>query len=83
MARERVVSVVIPVVPDRGGSGIGVVAAMAGLFAVVVVFAGLTCAVVSCTDFGPGSTIPTGNGCAPFCTATATATPTTVPGVAR
>ncbi|BDT96964.1 hypothetical protein IFM12275_69400 (plasmid) [Nocardia sputorum] len=82
MARERVVDVVIPVVPDSGGNGIGVVGAMAGLFGAAVVFAGITCVVVSCTDFGPGSTIPTGNGCAPFCTATSVpATP--VSGVAR
>ncbi|WP_159850515.1 hypothetical protein [Nocardia sp. CY41] len=74
MARERVVDVLIPVVPDSGGNsnGIGVVGAMAGLFGAVVVFAGITCVAVSCTDFGPGSTIPTGNGCAPFCTATVT-----------
>ncbi|MGW4719720.1 hypothetical protein [Nocardia sp. NPDC004260] len=81
MVRERVVDVVIPIVPDSGGNGIGVVAAMAGLFGAAVVFAGITCVVVSCTDFGPGSTIPTGNGCAPFCTATVTATPGA--GVAR
>lgn len=79
MARERVVDVVIPVVPDSGGNGIGVVAAMAGLFALVVVFAAIVCGVVSCIDFGPGSTIPTGGGCAPFCTTTATP----VPGVTR
>ncbi|MEU2043666.1 hypothetical protein [Nocardia niwae] len=72
MVRERVVDVVIPVVPDSGGNGIGVVGAMASLFGAVVVFAGITCVVVSCTDFGPGSTIPTGGGCAPFCTTTAT-----------
>lgn len=79
--RDRVVDVVIPVVPDAGGRGIGVVAAMAGMFGAVVVFAAAVCVVVSCTDFGPGSTIPTGGGCAPFCTSTATAT--AVPGVAR
>ncbi|MEU4345602.1 hypothetical protein AB0H00_30850 [Nocardia sp. NPDC023852] len=81
MVRERVVDVVIPVVPDSGGNGIGVVGAMAAMFAAVVVFAAVVCVVVSCTDFGPGSTIPTGGGCAPFCTATATATPGA--GVAR
>ncbi|MEU5763984.1 hypothetical protein [Nocardia sp. NPDC047648] len=75
MARERVVDVVIPVVPESGGIGIGVVGAMAAMFAAVVVLAAITCVVVSCTDFGPGSTIPTGNGCAPFCTATATPDP--------
>ncbi|MGK8491873.1 hypothetical protein [Nocardia asiatica] len=75
MVRERVVDVVIPVVPDSGGNGIGVVGAMAAMFGAVVVFAGITCVVVSHTDFGPGSTIPTGNGCAPFCTATATPAP--------
>ncbi|MBF6229349.1 hypothetical protein IU470_30195 [Nocardia abscessus] len=79
MVRERVVDVVIPVVPDSGGNGIGVVAAMAALFAAVVIFAAAVCVVVSCTDFGPGSTIPAGGGCAPFCTATATP----VPGVTR
>ncbi|MBF6191333.1 hypothetical protein U3653_22990 [Nocardia sp. CDC186] len=85
MVRERVVDVVIPVVPDSGGNGngngIGVVAAMAAMFAAVVVFAAVVCVVVACTDFGPGSTIPTGGGCAPFCTATVTATPGA--GVAR
>ncbi|MGK8506373.1 hypothetical protein [Nocardia asiatica] len=79
MARERVVDVVIPVVPDSGSSGIGVVGAMAAMFSAAVVFAVVVCAVVSCTDFGPGSTIPPGGGCAPFCTATATPGP----GVAR
>ncbi|MGY2025921.1 hypothetical protein [Nocardia gipuzkoensis] len=79
MARERVVDVVIPVVPDAGGNGIGVVGAMAAMFAAAVAFALVVCVVVSCTDFGPGSTIPTGGGCAPFCTATATP----VPGVTR
>ncbi|MEU4345431.1 hypothetical protein AB0H00_29970 [Nocardia sp. NPDC023852] len=79
MARIRDVHVWIPIVPDDGGRGVGVVGAMAGLFGAVVAFAAVTCVAVSCTDFGPGSTIPTGNGCAPFCTATVTA----VPGVAR
>lgn len=78
MARVRDVHVWIPVVPESdGGRGVGVVAVMGGLFVAVVVFAVVVCVVVSCTDFGPGSTIPTGGGCAPFCTAT------TAPGVAR
>jgi hypothetical protein len=74
MAAKCVVVVVPVQVPSAGGVG-----AMAGLFIAVVVFAVAACTAVSCTDFGPGSTIPTGSGCAPFCTATATA----IPGVAR
>lgn len=68
MVRERVVGVYIPV----GGSGVGVVGAIFSLFGAVVGFAVVVAVAVSCTDFGSGSTIPTGEGCRPFCTATPT-----------
>lgn len=80
--RERVVDVVIPIAPptDAGGSGIGVVGAMVALLIAVVLFAVIVCVAVSTTDFGPGATVPTGPGCAPFCPS---ATPTAPGQVAR
>ncbi|MEV6562929.1 hypothetical protein AB0M22_44930 [Nocardia sp. NPDC051756] len=73
MARDRVVDVVVPIVPstEAGGSGLGVVAAMIGAFLAVVAIAIVVCVVVSTADFGPGSTVPSGPGCAPFCPASA------------
>ncbi|MFB7837796.1 hypothetical protein ACWIGW_45440 [Nocardia brasiliensis] len=74
MARERVVDVIVPIVPssDAGGSGLGVVAAMIAAFLAVVAFAVVACVVVSSADFGPGSVVPSGPGCDPFCPAAST-----------
>ncbi|MBF6548879.1 hypothetical protein [Nocardia brasiliensis] len=69
MARERVVDVIVPIVPpsEAGGSSLGVVAAMFTLFGLIVLVAVGACVVVSTTDFGPGPVIPSGPGCYPFC----------------
>ncbi|WP_433717487.1 hypothetical protein ACQP2U_44050 (plasmid) [Nocardia sp. CA-084685] len=79
--RERVVDVVIPIVPSSGAgdSGIGIVGAMFALLIAVVLCAVLVCVAVVSTDFGPGATVPTGPGCYPFCPSTQP----TAPGVAR
>jgi hypothetical protein len=75
MARERIVEVVVPIVPSpdtEGGSSLGVVAAMIAAFLAVVLVAVAACVMVSTTDFGPGSTVPSGPGCYPFCPVTPT-----------
>lgn len=78
MTRERIVDVYIPMgEPGDSGGGVGVVGAIAGLFTAVIGVGVVVCVAVSCTDFGPGSTIPPGDGCRPFCTATPT--PAAVP----
>jgi hypothetical protein len=78
MAGERVVDVVIPIVPETGGGkGVGVVASMAALFGVVVVFAVLVLVAVVVmfrgTDY---STVPATRElgpCEPFCSLRTTA----------
>ncbi|MEV0712761.1 hypothetical protein [Nocardia aurea] len=71
MARERIVEVVVPIVPDSGGGGIGVVSSMAVLLAGVVFFAlaamvAVTLAFPSHDPSAPSPTRVVGP-CEPFC----------------
>jgi hypothetical protein len=71
--RERVVDVVIPIVP--GGGGFGGVGAMFALFGGVVLFAVLVMLIVVAAYPSPHySTVPTRElgPCAPFCSARTT-----------
>jgi len=71
MARERIVEVVVPIVPDSGGRGIGVVSSMALLLAGVVLFALAVMVVVTLAfpPHDPSTPSPTRviGDCAPFC----------------
>ncbi len=70
MVRERVI--VIPVAPTTGGSAIGVIAPMVAVIGGAVLVAVAACTAITSADFGPGATIPTGDGCQPFCSVSAT-----------
>lgn len=77
MTRERVVDVVVPIVPDTGGRGLGVVSAMALLVAGVVL-AGLAVMILVLLAFPSHeySTVPVTREfgpCEPFCSLRTTA----------
>ncbi|WP_216915194.1 hypothetical protein [Nocardia noduli] len=77
MARERIVEVVVPIVPDSGGRGIGVVSSMAMWVAGVVLFALAVMAVVTLAfpPHDPSAPSPTRviGDCSPFCPLSTTA----------
>lgn len=72
MTRYRDREVSIPVFVSSGGNSGG--SGVKVIFTAVVVLLGLLILIavlVSCTDFGPGATVPKGPGCYPFaCTST-------------
>lgn len=71
MARERIVEVVVPIVPDSGGRGVGVVSSMALLLASVVflALAAMVAVTLAFPGHDPSAPSPTRvvGPCEPFC----------------
>jgi hypothetical protein len=75
MTRNRYIDVYVPMgTGSDGGSGVGVIGAMAALFGGVVGIAVVACVAVSCADFGNGAQIPASD-CTPFCASSSAAVP--------